>query len=61
LKAVFQRQKHDYGISISSISAHLDTKAASEVEMLKRLADKKSWSTIKIWVQLTETGKAFLS
>ena len=59
LKAVFHlQQETDNGVSTSSLSEHLNTKAASVTEMLKKLADKKLVDYQKYYgVQLTETGK----
>lgn len=59
LKAIFHlQQETNDGVSTSSISAHLNTKAASVTEMVKRLAEKKLVDYQKYYgVQLTENGK----
>jgi DtxR family Mn-dependent transcriptional regulator len=59
LKAIFHlQQEADGGISTSSISEKLDTKAASVTEMIKRLADKNLVDYQKYYgVQLTEAGR----
>jgi len=59
LKAIFHLQQGtDRGVSTSSIAGHLNTKAASVTEMVKRLADKKLVDYQKYYgVQLTDTGK----
>lgn len=59
LKAIFNlQQETDEGISTSSMSAYLNTKAASVTEMVKRLADKKLLDYQKYYgVQLTAAGK----
>lgn len=59
LKAIYHLQKEtDGGVSTSSLSELLKTKAASVTEMLKRLAEKKLVDYQKYYgVQLTDTGK----
>ncbi len=59
LKAIFHlQQEMDGGVSTSSISAHLNSKAASVTEAVKRLAEKNLVDYQKYYgVQLTETGK----
>ncbi len=59
LKAIFQLQREtDAGVSTSSLSDLLKTKAASVTEMIKRLADKKLVDYQKYYgVQLTDLGK----
>jgi len=59
LKAIFQLQEEiEGGISTSSLSEKLETKAASVTEMLKRLSDKKLVDYQKYYgVQLTESGR----
>lgn len=59
LKAIFQLQEEtEGGISTSSLSDKLHTKAASVTEMVKRLSDKKLVDYQKYYgVQLTETGR----
>ncbi|MDT7827521.1 metal-dependent transcriptional regulator [Pricia sp. S334] len=58
LKAIFHlQQETDGGISTSSLSNLLKTKAASVTEMVKRLADKKLVDYQKYYgAQLTEKG-----
>lgn len=59
LKAIFQLQEEtEGGISTSSLSEKLETKAASVTEMLKRLSDKELVDYQKYYgVQLTKTGR----
>ncbi len=59
LKAIFHLQQEvEGGISTSSLSEKLETKAASVTEMIKRLADKKLVDYQKYYgVQLTDTGR----
>lgn len=59
LKAIFQLQEEiEGGISTSSLSAQLETKAASVTEMIKRLSDKKLVDYQKYYgVKLTESGR----
>lgn len=59
LKAIFQLQEEtEGGISTSSLSEKLATKAASVTEMLKRLSDKELVNYQKYYgVQLTKTGR----
>ncbi len=59
LKAIFHLQEEvDGGISTSSLSEQLNTKAASVTEMIKRLADKELVDYQKYYgVQLTDTGR----
>ncbi len=59
LKAIFQLQEEiEGGISTSSLSEKLETKAASVTEMLKRLSDKELVDYQKYYgVQLTESGR----
>ena len=59
LKAIFQLQEEtEGGISTSSLSEKLETKAASVTEMLKRLSDKALVDYQKYYgVQLTESGR----
>ena len=59
LKAIFHLQQEvEGGISTSSISKRLETKAASVTEMIKRLADKKLVDYQKYYgVQLTNSGR----
>ncbi|MFS4417303.1 metal-dependent transcriptional regulator [Maribacter sp. 2307ULW6-5] len=59
LKAIFHLQEEeDGGISTSSLSEKLVTKAASVTEMVKRLAEKKLVNYQKYYgVQLTEEGR----
>lgn len=59
LKAIFQLQEEtEGGISTSSLSEKLETKAASVTEMLKRLSDKELVNYQKYYgVQLTKTGR----
>lgn len=60
LKAIYHLQKdgHDQGVSTSSLSEHLQNKAASVTDMLKRLSDKKliHYEKYKA-VSLTKTGE----
>ncbi|WP_159023729.1 metal-dependent transcriptional regulator [Formosa sp. L2A11] len=60
LKAIFHLQQDvDGGVSTSSISELLQTKAASVTEMVKKLADKKLVHYQKYYgVHLTESGRA---
>lgn len=59
LKAIFHLQEEvDGGISTSSLSEKLNTKAASVTEMIKRLAEKELVDYQKYYgVQLTDTGR----
>jgi DtxR family Mn-dependent transcriptional regulator len=59
LKAIFHLQEEeDGGISTSSLSEKLSTKAASVTEMIKRLAEKELVDYQKYYgVQLTDTGR----
>jgi len=59
LKAIFHlQQEMNDGVSTSSLSEILDTKAASVTEMVKKLADKNLVDYKKYYgVQLTELGK----
>jgi len=59
LKAIFHlQQETEGGISTSSLSEKLATKAASVTEMIKRLADKNLVDYQKYYgVQLTDTGR----
>ena len=59
LKAIFHLQQDaNDGVSTSSISSFLDTKAASVSEMIKRLAEKKLVDYQKYYgVQLTKNGR----
>lgn len=59
LKSIFHLQQEiEGGVSTSSLSEHLETKAASVTEMIKRLADKNLVDYRKYYgVQLTDTGK----
>jgi len=59
LKAIFHLQQAvEGGISTSSLSEKLNTKAASVTEMIKRLADKELVDYQKYYgVQLTDTGR----
>lgn len=59
LKAIFHlQQETEDGVSTSSLSELLKTKAASVTEMAKRLAEKKLVDYQKYYgVQLTDTGK----
>lgn len=41
LKAIFHLYTHDAGIGTNAIAHHLNTKAASVTEMIKKLAEKK--------------------
>lgn len=59
LKAIFHLQQNaNGGISTSSLSEKLTTKAASVTEMIKKLAEKNLVDYQKYYgVQLTETGR----
>jgi len=59
LKAIFHLEEEaEGGISTSSLSEKLNTKAASVTEMIKRLADKELVDYQKYYgVQLTDTGR----
>jgi DtxR family Mn-dependent transcriptional regulator len=59
LKAIFHLQEEvDGGISTSSLSEQLHTKAASVTEMIKRLAEKELVDYQKYYgVQLTDAGR----
>ncbi|MGB7394694.1 MAG: metal-dependent transcriptional regulator, partial [Pricia sp.] len=59
LKGIFLlQQAGDGGVSTSSLSDHLRTKAASVTEMVKRLAEKGLVDYQKYYgVQLTDKGK----
>ncbi|WP_027075481.1 metal-dependent transcriptional regulator [Maribacter antarcticus] len=59
LKAIFHLQEEEEGgISTSSLSEKLNTKAASVTEMIKRLADKELVDYQKYYgVKLTDTGR----